>query len=178
MQKINWENGTVTKDAYVTIDGTDYDVVPEEYEGNTPLSAENLNLMQDNIEDAINDLKNQKVLWQGGMYMNEEQNLNLSESVSEQNNGIVLVWSWYDRTTQTPRDFNFNVIFIPKMHVQLTSNYYTCQCLTSSSGELAFKTLFIRDTQISGASKNNQKIVKDNVSFYNYHYVLRYVIGV
>lgn len=53
MQKINWENGELIRDAYVTIDNIDYSVTPEEISGNTPLDADNLNLMQDYIEEAI-----------------------------------------------------------------------------------------------------------------------------
>ena len=38
----------------MTINGTIHEVEPEEYEGETPLSAEVLNEMQDNIEESIN----------------------------------------------------------------------------------------------------------------------------
>ena len=53
MDKINFQNGTLVAKAKVTINGTVYEVEPEEYEGETPLSAEILNEMQDNIENAI-----------------------------------------------------------------------------------------------------------------------------
>lgn len=53
MQKTNWENGTIVKEASVVIDGVEYEVTPRQIEGNTPLSADNLNNMEDNIEEAI-----------------------------------------------------------------------------------------------------------------------------
>ena len=53
MRKINWQNGTLVSKAKVTIDGTVYEVEPEEFDGQTPLSAENFNQMQNNAEDAI-----------------------------------------------------------------------------------------------------------------------------
>lgn len=53
MNKINWQNGTLVSPAKVEIGGVIYDVTPEQYSGSTPLSAENLNQMQDNIEEAI-----------------------------------------------------------------------------------------------------------------------------
>ena len=53
MQKINWQNGTLVSPAKVEIGGVIYNVTPEQLSGNTPLSAENLNQMQDNIEAAI-----------------------------------------------------------------------------------------------------------------------------
>lgn len=54
MEKIPFEDGTKTQEAYVTIDGQNYTVTPAVWAGNTPLKAQNLNLMQDNIEEAIN----------------------------------------------------------------------------------------------------------------------------
>lgn len=54
MKKTNFKNGTLVSKAKVTINGTIHEVEPEEYEGETPLSAEVLNEMQDNIEESIN----------------------------------------------------------------------------------------------------------------------------
>lgn len=53
MDKINFQDGTKTSSAKVTIDEVDYPVTPARYSGATPLSALVLNTMQDNIEDAI-----------------------------------------------------------------------------------------------------------------------------
>lgn len=57
MNKINWENGTLVSKAKVNVGGTVYDVEPAVYSGSTPISAENLNQMETNIENAINNLK-------------------------------------------------------------------------------------------------------------------------
>ena len=38
-----FEDGTLKKGAYVVIDGVEYEVHMPEYEGKTPLTAENLN---------------------------------------------------------------------------------------------------------------------------------------
>ena len=54
MNKIPFEDGTKTQEAYVTIDGQNYEVTPAVWTGKTPLKAQNLNKMQDNIEEAIN----------------------------------------------------------------------------------------------------------------------------
>ncbi len=54
MAKFEWKNGVLVQNAKVQIDGQLYDVTPEQYEGETPLSAQNLNAMQDGIyEDMI-----------------------------------------------------------------------------------------------------------------------------
>ena len=54
MTKIPFQDGTKTQEAYVTIDGQNYQVTPAMWQGTTPLKAQNLNQMQDNIEEAIN----------------------------------------------------------------------------------------------------------------------------
>ena len=54
MKKIPFEDGTKTQEAYVTINEQNYQVNPAVWNGTVPLSAQNLNKMQDNIEEAIN----------------------------------------------------------------------------------------------------------------------------
>ena len=54
MNKIPFVDGTKTQEAYVTIDEQNYQVTPAVWSGTTPLKAQNLNKMQDNIEEAIN----------------------------------------------------------------------------------------------------------------------------
>lgn len=56
MKKIKFENGTLVSNAKVEIGGTIYDVTPEQYEGTTPLSASNMNAIQDNAEEAIDEV--------------------------------------------------------------------------------------------------------------------------
>ena len=56
MKKIKFENGTLVSNAKVEIGGTIYDVTPEQYEGTTPLSASNMNAIQDNAEEAIKEV--------------------------------------------------------------------------------------------------------------------------
>ena len=53
MDKITFENASVVTPAKVTIDGTDYNVTPAQLSTvQKYLSAENLNLMQDNIDNG------------------------------------------------------------------------------------------------------------------------------
>lgn len=53
MASFTWQDGTLVSKAKVEIDGTIYEVEPEEYSGTTPLSASNLNAMQDGIYEDI-----------------------------------------------------------------------------------------------------------------------------
>lgn len=57
MQKINFEDGQLVKKGYVEINGTQYPTEEAEYNGTTPLSSYVLNKMQDNIEEAINNVQ-------------------------------------------------------------------------------------------------------------------------
>ncbi len=50
---IGWENGTKEAEAYVTISGVDYEVTPEQWDGNTPVDATNLDHMEKGIENSF-----------------------------------------------------------------------------------------------------------------------------
>lgn len=57
MDKIPFVDGTKTQEAYVTINKQNYPVTPAVWTGTTPVSALNLNNMQNNIEEAIGILE-------------------------------------------------------------------------------------------------------------------------
>lgn len=61
MAKFIWQDGTFVSKAKVEIGGNIYEVDPEEYSGATPLSASNLNAMQDGIYDDIDEI-NEKIV--------------------------------------------------------------------------------------------------------------------
>lgn len=52
MNKIPFEDGQKIQESYVTVNGQNYNVTPAVWQGNTPLSALNINNMQDNIDNA------------------------------------------------------------------------------------------------------------------------------
>ncbi len=54
MEKILFEDATLTSQAKVTIDGVDHLVTEAEYSGGTDLNANTFNQLQDNVEKAIN----------------------------------------------------------------------------------------------------------------------------
>ena len=53
MDKIPFVDGTKIKNAKVTVNEQEYEVTPAQYQGTTPVSAFNLNKMQDNIENTL-----------------------------------------------------------------------------------------------------------------------------
>ena len=63
----------------------------------------------------------QKILWSGTYYMTENQTAELSEPVSKQPNGIVLVFSRY--TNGAAQNTNFKTFFVPKLFISSWSGY-------------------------------------------------------
>jgi Zn-dependent M16 (insulinase) family peptidase len=55
-----FSNGILLQKAQVEIDGTTYDVEPAQYDGTTPLSANNLNLLQTRLYDYIDEQGTEK----------------------------------------------------------------------------------------------------------------------
>ena len=53
MRRIDFEDTTITRQPYVTIDNVDYEVNDGTYIGGTDLDADTFNTLQDNIEDAL-----------------------------------------------------------------------------------------------------------------------------
>jgi hypothetical protein len=58
MEKILFEDATLTSQAKVTIDGVDHLVTEAEYSGGTDLNANTFNQLQDNVENSIDEAKN------------------------------------------------------------------------------------------------------------------------
>ena len=121
-----------------------------------------------------------QVLWSGsGWYMSDAQTCTLSSPISEQANGIVLVWSEY--TDGAAVNANFNTYFVPKYQVGTHSGKGVVQIVTNGSFNLiATKYLYISDTSIVGYSGNNAEEATKNTGIKSTpkKFVLRYVIGV
>ena len=122
--------------------------------------------------------ESQNVLWTGAYYMVNTHTATLSQKVSEQRNGIVLVFSAY--ANDGPVDIDFNVFFIPKEQVAL-HNGKSYDFLMSRAGfeNIACKYLFIYDDKIIGAGGNaTSGTGASGIKYNNGYYVLRKVIGV
>ena len=122
----------------------------------------------------------QNVLWgdgrTSGMSMTANQRVKLSEAVSAQPNGIVLVFCAYNGINDT--NYSWQSFFIPKQLVALSTEGHT---FTLSSGKFTYvgtKYLYINDTSITGHADNNLTGTSNGIAFANNKFVLRYVIGV
>lgn len=122
----------------------------------------------------------QKILWEGAMYMTAGHTANLSEAVSEQPNGIVLMFSKYDTSTGTVSENNFNSFFVPKIFVTTHKGYGNAFTMMDINfGQICHKYLYINDTYITGHANNNATGTgTSGITYANNKYVLRYVYGV
>lgn len=122
----------------------------------------------------------QKILWQGGMYMISSHTANLNEKISKQKNGIVLVFSDYSTTDSAPNDYHFNMQFIPKQFVKQHNGKGVSIFLIGASifEPLGSKYLYVHDDYIKGNDNNKLTGTKNGVTYANNRFVLRYVIGV
>lgn len=117
-----------------------------------------------------------RLLWSGAYYMTEEHTATLSEKISEQPNGIVLVFSYFNSTAQ---NYNFNSHFISKKLVALHEGNGSDFFMTASLSAIGRKYLYIKDDRIIGHSANaDTGTASSGITYANNKFVLRYVIGV
>ena len=125
--------------------------------------------------------KTPTVLWSGAYYMSDTQTATFTGGkVSEQNNGIVLVFSQY--TNNAAADSWWNSFFVPK---DLVSRHKgTGQCFfmvgkaSTSLDAVGMKYLYIHDDYIAGHATNDAAATGSGITYANNKFVLRYVIGV
>lgn len=119
-----------------------------------------------------------KTLWSGKYYMIAAHTITLSEAISTQPNGIVLVFSKYI-SSDVDNAYYWNEIFVPKSMVSLSSGrVMTFPMFESEFGNPGTKALYLTDTTIKGNDNNTGTGTKNGITYNNSNYVLRYVIGV
>ena len=139
-----------------------------------------INAANENINalEAIVTENSQKILWQGGMHMTADNTVNLSEKISEQKTGIVLVFSKY--SNGDVENNNFNSFFIPKIFVSLHNGCGSEFAIADNNfSKACHKYLYIYDDHISGHAQNSATGTgSSGITYANNAYVLRYVYGV
>lgn len=117
-----------------------------------------------------------KSLWSGALYMKADHTVTLSEAVSAQPHGIVLIFSYY--TDSAAQNNRFSSFFVPKQYVVLHSG----MGMNFSALDVSYhfrKYLYITDTTVKGHDDNSKaSITVGGVTMSPNKYVLRYVIGV
>lgn len=125
---------------------------------------------------AIETVKEQKALWTGIYYMTDTQTVELSETVLEQKNGIVLEFSGY--SGGYAQNYNWTCVFIPKRWVQNRAGAGYFVSLGGTDGICSYKYLYIHNDKIVGHANNKGSITKSGVTYNNSLMVLRSVYGV
>lgn len=114
----------------------------------------------------------------GGKYMTSGHIVTLSEPVSSQAHGIVLVWSAY--SSSTVRDYNWHFDYIPKeWAASYAGSGVCCTMSTSDLAQFGTKYVYVDDNQIKGADNNSKTGTGTcGIKYTNNYWVLRYVYGV
>ena len=122
-------------------------------------------------------LTNQTALWTGALYMNDTHTVDLSKPISEQSQGIILVFSAYDGGA---KDYWFHNFFIPKTLIAAHPEREHCFPLAANNfAAVGMKYLKITDTQIVGHENNSKNgTAASGIKFDNNKFVLRRVIGI
>lgn len=89
--------------------------------------------------------------------MTDGQSITLSEPISKQRNGIILVWTrWV--SSGTPADDNWNYVYVPRFHAlygQSSGGGTVMPMGQSASGaNFRMKYVYIRDQEILGHGLN------------------------
>lgn len=136
-------------------------------------------------KDIVSDIiyNDNQVLWDPGegegYYVSASHNIKLSQKISEQKNGIVLVWQAYsDGAAQA---WEINMQFIPKWFVKALSSKGVSFLLSDSNGaRIGIKYVYVFDDHITGRDSNADGATKKNsgLTTTNKNWVLTKVIGV
>ena len=148
---------------------------------------ENINSVNSSFDEKLNTLtgriapleREQKILWSGGMYMTETQTAQLSENVSVQKNGIVIIMCLYAGGQAKGTDLYYS--FVPKAVVPTSySSSVSCSmhCCTAGFGSIGTKYLHVHNSFIEGHDSNASTGTVSDIAFKNNAWVLYKVVGV
>ena len=130
----------------------------------------------DAVSADVLSLKTAKVLWSGAHFISEGQTATLSEAISDQPHGIVVVFSLYESGAKRDTDWSYH--FIPKHHVESFDQEGLAISSLSQWLHMA-KYLYVGDTTIRGNGNNGKtSMTVGDVTISNGSYVMRYVLGV
>ena len=147
--------------------------------GNTNIYGNNVNIYTKN-NFTINDRAYgvNKVLWSGSWHMNANQTATLSEGISKQPHGVIIVFSEYDNPKQVVANSNITSFFVSKHSVSTLSGCGNTFFLPTPFTRNIIKYLYISDTTLRGAAVNANSPTISGIQYQNLYSVLRYVIGV
>lgn len=127
------------------------------------------------------EIGTQKLLWTGSELMGADASIVLSENISNQLNGIVLLFARYNGSYVFYEAFNS--FFVSKAVVDLTDSYSNpyhnfMMALDLDVSAMACKRLNIYGNRIEGHENNTKSGTHCGITYNNNNYVLVGVIGV
>ena len=120
-----------------------------------------------------------KVLLSTAAYPVANIDYNLSEPISKQKHGIILVFQAYEGGVA--KDYDINEFFVSKKSVELLPGKGHSFFLVNSTGaKVATKYIYIHDTKIMGNDVNRNSATKrdSGITTTNNYWVLTHVLGV
>jgi hypothetical protein len=126
--------------------------------------------------------REQKVLWgdnqTNGMYMSASQTVTLTENISDQPEGIELVFCYYNGTDDT--NWGWQTFRVSKKMIELEpGGGHTFKLTNGKFGSVGTKYLYINNGSIVGHADNEASGTSGSgITYANNKFVLRYVIGV
>lgn len=123
-----------------------------------------------------------KILWTGSSLLTAGQTVTFSEPMSQQQSGVVLIFSRY--TSGSARDYYYSCHFIPKQLVAAataagqTAAGVAATMATSQFDYIAGKFLRVTETGVTGDETNDASGTTNGITYNNGGFALRYVIGV
>lgn len=135
-------------------------------------------IISDNLKINGFSIGTNNLLWSGASHMNGNQSITLNDAISNQANGVVLVFSLYRNNAAD--NVSINSFFISKKQIELLegSPHSFFMLVNAGFSMLGAKYLYINDRSISGHEGNTSSGNNSGITFNNSNYVLRYVIGV
>ena len=123
-----------------------------------------------------------QILWTGSSLLTAAQTVTFSEPISQQKNGIVLVFTRY--VSGAAVDYYYSCHFVPKQVITSalgagqTAAGVTFVMATHKFEAVSAKYLRIVDTKITGDDGNSASGTSNGITYNNDRFALRYVIGV
>lgn len=178
----------LTQWSYIRQKFTPYNSENAVWERDITRSADNVWVYYDWYRSSLTKSKSeeiyhgQKLLWgdglTSGMYMTAGHTATLAEKISEQPNGIQLVFCYYNGASDT--DWGWQSFFVSKEIVSLEpGGGHTFSLTNGKFGTMGTKYLYINNDRIVGHADNNLTGTSGSgITFANNKFVMRYVIGV
>ena len=153
---LNTENTSDSLIPVITNEGSmQHTTIPNLVSRGNPATTSTNGIMSSEDKTNLNRATSNRTLWSGAWYMHGTQQAYLSETVSSQPTGIVLIWSGYDNGEA--KNYNYRSTFVPKQFVSLHNGSISVKSKENEGSEFVInlpinliedKELFLYDSDV------------------------------